>query len=293
MSLAALTARMKYMLNHMAAAARNAKLGDRMSEYETFGTLTHDYAGAHADKTYTEDDLPITQVVCIMLTNADAAANLILPALLRKAYIIYNNSGQTITAKVAGQAGTALANNGRYLCATNGTDIVTFQPEVTLAGTQTLINKTLTTPIVASLYQDAGKTKLMTVPNVASDTFAMLGATQTMVNKTLTSPTINTPVISDPDTTLGVASHDYAGAAVAWTLSAAELKKGIIRATNANGAVNAIVANTANKLYWVINGTGHALTVKTAAGTGIVVANGKSAMVMSDGVNVIRLTTDA
>lgn len=30
----------------------------------------------------------------------------------------------------------------------------------------------LTTPIIASLYQDAGKTKLMTIPNAASDTLA-------------------------------------------------------------------------------------------------------------------------
>jgi anti-sigma-K factor RskA len=55
---------------------------------------------------------------------------------------------------------------------------------------QTLTLKTLTTPIIASLYQDAGKTKLMTVPNTASDTLAALAATQTFTNKTLTTPVI-------------------------------------------------------------------------------------------------------
>lgn len=55
---------------------------------------------------------------------------------------------------------------------------------------QTLTLKTLTTPIIASLYQDAGKTKLMTVPNTASDTLAAIAATQTFTNKTLTTPVI-------------------------------------------------------------------------------------------------------
>lgn len=51
--------------------------------------------------------------------------------------------------------------------------------------TQTLTNKTLTTPIIASFYQDAGKTQLMTTPNTASDTLAAIAATQTLTNKTL------------------------------------------------------------------------------------------------------------
>lgn len=63
----------------------------------------------------------------------------------------------------------------------------------TIVGTaleQTLTNKTLTTPIIASIYQDAGKTKLMTLPNTASDTLCAIAATQTLTNKTLTTPII-------------------------------------------------------------------------------------------------------
>jgi hypothetical protein len=41
---------------------------------------------------------------------------------------------------------------------------------VTASSTTTMTNKTLTTPVIASFYQDAGKTKLMTTPNTASDT---------------------------------------------------------------------------------------------------------------------------
>ena len=69
---------------------------------------------------------------------------------------------------------------------------------VTLTGTQTLDNKTLTAPVIASFYQDAGKTKLMTTPNTASDTLCAIAATQTLTNKTLTAPTINSSGISNP-----------------------------------------------------------------------------------------------
>ena len=61
---------------------------------------------------------------------------------------------------------------------------------VTLSDAQTLTNKTLTTPIIASFYQDAAKTQLMTVPNTTSDTLALMDATQTFTNKTLTTPII-------------------------------------------------------------------------------------------------------
>jgi len=75
--------------------------------------------------------------------------------------------------------------------ATTSITLPTTGTVATLAGTETFTNKTLTTPIIASIYQDAGKTKLMTVPNTASDTLVALAATQTLTNKTLTSPTIN------------------------------------------------------------------------------------------------------
>jgi hypothetical protein len=59
-----------------------------------------------------------------------------------------------------------------------------------LAAEQTLTDKTLTTPVIASMYQDAGKTKLMSLPNTASDTLVSLNAEQTLTLKTLTTPVI-------------------------------------------------------------------------------------------------------
>jgi hypothetical protein len=72
------------------------------------------------------------------------------------------------------------------------TAVAAVAAKASLTGTETLTNKTLTTPIIASLYQDAGKTKLMTVPDTASDTLAAIAATQTLTNKTLTAPKIAT-----------------------------------------------------------------------------------------------------
>lgn len=84
--------------------------------------------------------------------------------------------------------------------ATTGALDTTKVTDLTTA--QTLTNKTLTTPVIASFYQDAGKTKLMTTPNTASDTLAAIAATQTLTNKRITkrvvtvtqsaTPTINT-----------------------------------------------------------------------------------------------------
>ena len=71
---------------------------------------------------------------------------------------------------------------------------------------QTLTEKTLTTPIIASIYQDAGKTKLMTLPNTASDTLVALKATQTLTNKTLTSPVVTGPLSQHSGSDLNIYS---------------------------------------------------------------------------------------
>ena len=64
-----------------------------------------------------------------------------------------------------------------------------------LAGTTTGVSlniPTLTTPIIATFYQDAGKTKKMTTPNTASDTLAAIAATQTFTNKRITQRVVTT-----------------------------------------------------------------------------------------------------
>jgi hypothetical protein len=157
-----------------------------------------------------------------------------------------------------------------------------------LAATQTFTNKTLTTPVIASIYQDAGKTKLMTLPDAASDTLTANAATQTLTNKTLTAP-----VVTSPDLTFAISTHDYAGAAADWTLSAAEIKTIFLSTSNSSGATNIIAPTTANKVYILYNATASACTIKTAAGTGVEVATTKTAIVRCDGTNYVRVTADA
>ena len=131
------------------------------------------------------------------------------------------------TITLAGTDGTTLnvgANN--ITLTTSGVTTVTLPTTgtlSTLAGTETFTNKTLTTPVIASLYQDAGKTKLMTVPDTASDTLAAIAATQTLTNKTLTTPVIaslyqdagKTKLMTVPDT----ASDTLAAIAATQTLT--------------------------------------------------------------------------
>ena len=56
----------------------------------------------------------------------------------------------------------------------------------TLTGTETLTNKTLTTPVISSISNSG----TITIPS-GTDTLATLTATQTLTNKTLTSPVIS------------------------------------------------------------------------------------------------------
>lgn len=62
--------------------------------------------------------------------------------------------------------------------------------------TPSFTSPVLTTPVISSLYQDTGKTKLMTVPDTASDTLTTNAAIQTLTNKTLTAPTITNPKLT-------------------------------------------------------------------------------------------------
>jgi len=169
---------------------------------------------------------------------------------------------------------------------------------------QTLANKTLTAPIIngglltnvkiddgdadvtiTSLNQTHAEA-VVTIPNIGdeADEFVMKDTAQTVTNKTLTAPVLNQPSIA-----FTIGEHDYLGAHGNWTLSANELKVMMHKPTNADADVNAIIAATAGIPYIFINGTGHTLTVKTAAGTGIDIASGKAQIVMADGTNVIAL----
>jgi hypothetical protein len=84
-------------------------------------------------------------------------------------------------------AGTGLSGGG-----TSGAVTVSIDSTVaTLTGSQTLTNKTLTTPIISSISNSG----TVTIPT-GTDTLVNLAGTQTLTNKTLTAPVISSPKIS-------------------------------------------------------------------------------------------------
>ena len=115
--------------------------------------------------------------------------------------------------------------------------------------TQTLTNKTLTTPTIASITNGG----TITIPSGAG-TIATIAASQTLTNKTLTSPTINTPII-------GTSLNDANG-------------NEFIKFTTTGSAVNEItIANGASTTGPALSATGGGANLNislTAKGTGSV-----------------------
>lgn len=96
-------------------------------------------------------------------------------------------------------------------------------------------------------------------------------------NRTLTLPD-NTVTLSGYGC---MASHDYASSSADWTLSASEAVCGLINVAGAGAAANIVVpaaSSTYGKMYFIYNGSGQTITVKSSGATGSTIANGKRAL---------------
>lgn len=89
------------------------------------------------------------------------------------------------------------------------------------------------------------------------------------------------------------ATHNYGGAHADWTLSASEQKSSTLIVTNADAAVAIIAPASAGYRYTVRNTSGQTVTIKKSGGTGVQIANGKTAIVEYIGSDYVRITADA
>ena len=154
--------------------------------------------------------------------------------------------------------GTSADSHETKLIATNATaDRTIALPDaggnvVLDTATQTLTNKTLTTPTIASITNGG----TVTIPSGAG-TLATIAASQTLTNKTLTSPTINTPII-------GTSLNDANG-------------NEFIKFTTTGSAVNELtIANGASSTGPTLSATGGGTNlniIMTPKGTGSVELN--------------------
>lgn len=90
------------------------------------------------------------------------------------------------------------------------------------------------------------------------------------------------------------AAVDFASGHADHTLSATEKKAKLLVVTNADQAAN-IIGPAENRQYVLRNASGAAITIKKTGGTGVAVANGKTAVVMYSSVaaDYVRVTADA
>jgi hypothetical protein len=99
---------------------------------------------------------------------------------------VANNAAMTVTG----------SGNFAYTRTLTGATNVTFPTTgtlSTLAGSETLTNKTLTTPVISTI----SNTGTLTLPT-STDTLVGRATTDTLTNKTLTSPTLTTPALGTP-----------------------------------------------------------------------------------------------
>jgi hypothetical protein len=267
---------------------RNDTLVDGTLQVETatvVGTVTKTGNATVVVTAANIDTSPITLSVAV--TNTDTAtivAGKIATALRQNAFIGNADTGlYTVT-----NSGATVTITSREYYANDATLNISID-NGTCTGLTTAATSANTTAGVSVTISTQNEYKTF-----ASDgnSWVVVDASGVNTTETLTNKTLTSPVITAPDLTFGVASHSYASGTTAWTLSATELKATRIIVTLAGGAVDAIATPTAGKMYIILNTSGQALTFKATGQSGVTIANTKSAIVIGNGTDFVRVTAD-
>ena len=113
--------------------------------------------------------------------------------------VVFNTSPTLVTPTLGTASATAieLGHATDTTLARSSAGVITVEGVVvpTISSTDTLTNKTLTSPIISSI----SNTGTLTLPT-STDTLVGKATTDTLTNKTLTSPALTTPTISTATT---------------------------------------------------------------------------------------------
>jgi hypothetical protein len=90
---------------------------------------------------------------------------------------------------------------------------------------------------------------------------------------------------------VSIASTIYTAAD--WVLSAAEAICSFINLSSGSGTANIIAPDLSGRAYIVRNSGNSTITIKKSGGTGVAIATGKTAMVIHNGSDYVRVTADA